>query len=118
MRENVGTADAILRSVVGAAVLYAAVRELGLRQVRPAALMTLGALLVESAMTRVCPVNYLLGLDTRGFRPWQRKPLPLLTRGVDARPPTLAHVDWGAEAADLDLPYDDFASFQRPPADS
>lgn len=97
--------------------MYSAARALGPGRLGPAALLALGALLVESAITRVCPLNHLLGLDTRGLG---LKSTPPVRPGheIDARPPTLMHTDFGAEAADLDLPYDDFASFQRPPADS
>jgi hypothetical protein len=118
MRENVGATDALVRTVIGGALIYVAVRELEPRWVRPAALLTLGSLLVESAVTRVCPVNHLLGLDTRGSPVRQRATIEGRAVGIDARPPTLVHSEWGARAADLDLPYDDVSASQRPPSDS
>lgn len=117
MRENVGDADALLRTVVGGALIYAAARRLEPRSLRPAALLAAGALLVESALTRVCPVNHWLGLDTRGFRPALRMRPWRYARRAEATPASPVHSEWGM-AAELELPYDDYPSFQRPPADS
>jgi hypothetical protein len=67
MKENVGTADRALRSLVGPALLGAGYARLGGREGRTAGLtaMIAGALIIESAITRVCPVNAMLGIDTR-----------------------------------------------------
>jgi hypothetical protein len=67
MQENVGRADRIVRSIIGPALMLFGYGPLGARKGRGMGLLTVigGALLVESAITRVCPVNALLGLDTR-----------------------------------------------------
>lgn len=67
MKENVGTADRIVRSVAGPALIAAGYARLGGRHGQPAGLaaMMAGALVVESAVTRVCPLNAALGIDTR-----------------------------------------------------
>ena len=115
MRENVGSIDAFARTVVGGALAYVAVRELGPRKLRSAALLALGALLVESAITRVCPLHHLLGLDTRNWRP--RRLVALRVRGESAWA-TLQQRDEVLNAADLELPYEDMGSLLRPPSDS
>jgi hypothetical protein len=67
MKENVGTADRTLRSLVGPALLVLGYSRLGGRHGRTAGLgaMIAGALVIESAVTRVCPLNAMLGIDTR-----------------------------------------------------
>lgn len=66
MRENVGGADRLLRVAIGPAVvlwgwilLSPAERKSG-----PVALMLTGALLSETALTKVCPVSAVFGIDT------------------------------------------------------
>jgi hypothetical protein len=67
MKENVGRADRLVRSVVGPALMTAGYGPLGGNRGKLAGLLGLitGALVVESAITRVCPLNALFGLDTR-----------------------------------------------------
>lgn len=67
MRENVGDRDQAARFVLGPALIALGLGPLGARQGRAAGLgaLVLGALVVESAVTRTCPVNAALGLDTR-----------------------------------------------------
>ncbi len=65
MRENVGKIDRIIRTVIGAR-LFAGGLWAGLRGHRTGVLgVALGGFLLESALTRVCPVSTLLGIDTR-----------------------------------------------------
>ena len=72
MRENVGRTDRLIRVVVGSALAFGGLRGLGAQTLGPAALLAAGALVLESALTRVCPVNHLLGIDTRRDEPFQR----------------------------------------------
>jgi len=67
MKENVGSADRMVRSLVGPGLMALGYSRLGGRQGRMAgiAAMVAGALVVESAITRVCPLNAALGIDTR-----------------------------------------------------
>ncbi len=67
MQENVGTADRAVRSVVGPALMAAGYTWLGGREGRAEGLaaMVAGALIIESAITKVCPTNAALGIDTR-----------------------------------------------------
>jgi uncharacterized membrane protein len=67
MKENVGTTDRVVRSVLGPALLVLGYRRLGARRGRLAGLATMiaGTLVIESAVTRVCPLNAALGIDTR-----------------------------------------------------
>ncbi len=65
MRENVGRSDQIVRGILGPAFFV-----VGLSQLRVGSWLGLlgvvaGALVTESAVTRVCPVSTALGLDTR-----------------------------------------------------
>jgi hypothetical protein len=67
MKENVGREDQVLRLVTGPAVMAAGLWWLGATRGRLAGLATLiaGVLIVESGITRTCPVNAALRLDTR-----------------------------------------------------
>jgi hypothetical protein len=67
MRENVGSIDQAVRSVLGPAMIVLGYAKLGGRQGKTAGLLTMmaGVSLVESAITRVCPLTALFGLDTR-----------------------------------------------------
>jgi hypothetical protein len=66
MDENVGTIDRTLRALIGSALITVSLTSMGALRGRIAGLVTLiaGVLTVESAITRVCPVNYLAGIDT------------------------------------------------------
>jgi hypothetical protein len=68
MQENVGGADRTVRAVGGPLLVLAALGPLGARRGSWLGLGTLvtGVLVTESAVTRVCPVNRALGVDTRG----------------------------------------------------
>ena len=67
MRENVGRADQTLRSFVGPFLLYAGYDLLNGKRgtIGGIAAMVFGALITESAITKTCPLNALLGIDTR-----------------------------------------------------
>jgi hypothetical protein len=67
MQENVGTTDRLLRSFAGPALLAYGIARLGGIRREPYGIAALvgGALILESAITRVCPLNALLGIDTR-----------------------------------------------------
>lgn len=67
MHENVGDRDRMLRSIAGPAMMGLGLTVLGARQGRPLGLLATvaGALIVESAITRVCPLNAAIGIDTR-----------------------------------------------------
>ena len=66
MKENVGGADRAMRAVLGPALLalgYA--RWGGSEGALPGLLAMLGgALIAETAITRVCPLNEVAGVDT------------------------------------------------------
>lgn len=72
MRENVGSWDRVLRSFLGPSLLLVGYSGLGGRRGRTGGLaaMIVGAVLTETAITRVCPLNYVLGVNTsdRGRR--------------------------------------------------
>jgi hypothetical protein len=67
MKENVGSTDRAVRAVVGPALLALGYTRWGARQGRLAgiAAMLAGLAVVESAITRTCPLNAALGIDTR-----------------------------------------------------
>lgn len=67
MKENVGGADQILRTVAGPALIATGLLRLGATRGRTSGLLAIvtGALVLESAITRTCPVNAALGIDTR-----------------------------------------------------
>jgi len=73
MRENVGGADRVARFVIGPVLMGIGLVQLGSRRGRALAALALvaGAAVLESGITRVCPVSRLLGLDTAhpGRRP-------------------------------------------------
>jgi hypothetical protein len=66
VKENVGHADQIMRAIVGPLLLAVGYIWLGGRRGRPSGLVTMvaGALVTETAITRTCPLNELLGIDT------------------------------------------------------
>jgi hypothetical protein len=67
MKENVGSLDRAVRFVAGPALMALALTRWGAREGRPRGLLllTVGALVTQDAITKVCPVNGLLGRDTR-----------------------------------------------------
>jgi uncharacterized membrane protein len=67
MKENVGDAERMLRAVAGPALMALGFFRLGAWRGSTLGLATMigGALVLESAITRVCPLNALLGIDTR-----------------------------------------------------
>ncbi|CAN5797909.1 hypothetical protein BH23GEM3_BH23GEM3_02110 [soil metagenome] len=67
MKENVGTTDRVLRSIVGPAFLALGYTRLHGNEGSLAGLAAIagGALILESAITRTCPVNAMLGINTR-----------------------------------------------------
>jgi hypothetical protein len=67
MKENVGRTDRIMRLALGPAMIALGYAGLGGDRGRPAGLATMlgGALVLESGVTRVCPLNAVLGIDTR-----------------------------------------------------
>ena len=68
MQENVGQIDRWVRFALGGALVLGGLRALTRRRTFGGALaLTGGALVLESAITRVCPVNALLGVDTRSW---------------------------------------------------
>ena len=66
MKENVGGADRIVRAVAAPVLIALGYTRLGgNRGALPGVLaIVTGALLAETAITRVCPMNELLGIDT------------------------------------------------------
>ncbi|MFP4316165.1 MAG: DUF2892 domain-containing protein [Desulfovibrionales bacterium] len=69
MKENVGRMDQVFRSIAGPALIVLGYSRLGGREGRPVGLVAMiaGTGVVESAITRVCPVNSLLGIDSRSM---------------------------------------------------
>lgn len=70
MHENVGTMDQTARFVAGPLLMGLGATMLGGLRGHLKGLLALvaGAMVLESAITRVCPVNRLLGIDTRRKR--------------------------------------------------
>lgn len=66
MRENVGGWDRLGRAIIGPALVGAGYGFLGGRNGRLGGLaaMIAGALVTETAITRVCPLNEVVGVDT------------------------------------------------------
>jgi hypothetical protein len=67
VKENVGHTDRIVRSIAGTSLILLGYTRLGGRQGRLPGLLGIaaGATLLESAVTRVCPLNAWLGWDSR-----------------------------------------------------
>lgn len=72
MKENVGTEDRIVRSLAGPALFGIGYTRLKGRNGKAAGLATMlfGALLIESAITKVCPLNAMLGINTQQKKGW------------------------------------------------
>ena len=66
MRENVGGRERALRAAIGPALVLWGWTVLGPAQRKsgPVALMITGALVAETAVTKVCPVSAAFGIDT------------------------------------------------------
>lgn len=82
MTENVGSVDRTVRSILGPSLMAMGYFQLGGNRGRLPGLlsMMLGVAITESAITRVCPINSVLGLDTR-----RQRDLTLhLDEGLDA----------------------------------
>jgi hypothetical protein len=75
MKENVGRKDQAVRSVVGPMLMAAGYWTLGGNKGRFWGIFAIvtGALIIESAITRVCPTNALAGIDTRESLPIQER---------------------------------------------
>ena len=98
MQENVGNVDRWLRVAVGGALVLGAVRALALRKaLRPGLLLAGAAVALQTALTRVCPLNAALARDTRGWIPLRR----LGGRSGSSRGElrSRSEYDWGAPAA-------------------
>ncbi len=70
MKENVGRIDRGIRFVVGPALAAVGYSKLGGNEGRLAGLaaIVIGSAILDSAITRVCPMNRLLHIDTRTRR--------------------------------------------------
>lgn len=66
MKENVGGADRVMRVVAGPALLALGYAWWGGREGEIPGLLAMlgGALITETAVTRVCPLNEVLDVDT------------------------------------------------------
>jgi|SRR4051812_4807725 uncharacterized membrane protein len=88
MLENVGKTDRWLRAAVGSSLVLAGLG--GARRGGLASALALGAgvMLLETAITRVCPVNHWLGIDTRfqNERRLEPSPEPKATEVAEAGP--------------------------------
>ncbi len=70
MKENVGRIDRIGRFIIAPTLMALGYTRFGGHRGRPLGLAAMigATLILESAITRVCPFNRLLGLDTRSQR--------------------------------------------------
>ncbi len=68
MKQNVGHADRAMRSVLGPALLVLGYKWLNGREgeMLGLAAMASGAIVTGTAITRFCPINAALGIDTTG----------------------------------------------------
>jgi uncharacterized membrane protein len=66
MRENVGGADRVARAVAGPALMALGLGRWGGSSGSALGLLAMvsGALITETAITRVCPLNEALGVDS------------------------------------------------------
>lgn len=67
MTENVGSTERMFRGAASVALMAAGYTVLGARRGRLPGLLTMmfGAVVLETAITRVCPISAALGVDTR-----------------------------------------------------
>lgn len=70
MKENVGKLDRMVRSVLGPSLIMVGYTSLGGGRGRPLGLLSLmaGVAITESAITRVCPLSELFGVDSRSAK--------------------------------------------------
>jgi uncharacterized membrane protein len=64
MLENVGKNDRWLRAAIGSSLVLTGIWRTRRGGLAPALALGAGALLLETAITRVCPLNAWLGIDT------------------------------------------------------
>ncbi len=85
MQENVGTLDRRLRAVLGPSLMGLGLSLWGRGHdwLGPAALVV-GTIITETVVTRVCPVNATLGIDTREDR------TPIDISAIGATPPIIS----------------------------
>lgn len=65
MKENVGHADRMVRLVLGPALMGIGVGMMGRGGLTGVVTLVAGVLVLESGITRTCPLNHLAGIDTR-----------------------------------------------------
>jgi uncharacterized membrane protein len=65
MKENVGHADRMMRLVLGPALMGIGVGMMGRGGLTGVVTLVAGVLVLESGITRTCPLNHLAGIDTR-----------------------------------------------------
>jgi hypothetical protein len=65
MRENVGRIERIARSIIGPGLAALGISQLSDRPVLGVLGLVTGTIVLESAVTRVCPLNGAFGRDTR-----------------------------------------------------
>lgn len=80
MKENVGKKDRIIRTIIGTALLPLGYKKWGGENgnILGISVMMFGALLLESVITRVCPINNALGVNTKR----ERGPVKKLKRKI------------------------------------
>ncbi len=80
MEENVGRRDRIVRALAGPLMMVFGYYRMDGRRGKRGGLATMiaGAMVVESAVTRTCPLNALLGIDTREKKTFSRRHGPAL----------------------------------------
>jgi uncharacterized protein (DUF2267 family) len=88
MKENVGQSDQMVRAVAGP-LLIAAGYAMGGRELGAAGLVTMiaGAVVTGTAVTKKCPLNAFLGVDTRerDEQPWTSRTAPAIRPFEGAR---------------------------------
>jgi uncharacterized membrane protein len=65
VKENVGRTERIVRIVVGASVAAASLTQIRRHPILALVGAVAGALVTETGVTRVCPLNTAFGIDTR-----------------------------------------------------
>jgi hypothetical protein len=105
MQENIGDIERWLRVAAGGALIFGGARALSARgaALAPALMLASGALVLETALTRVCPLNALLGVDTRKSR---------------STPEQLSEAGGTSGDSMMERAVKDIGAAQRPPADS